>query len=110
MYPQKVSLLQNADSSGIILETMALSLALTRVIFILALALTRVIFIQEALSSIHLDYLKKAEAANILPRGLKVEPRMMLVAADRATADEWVEQTRLNTLATCRWRCATMRR
>ena len=49
-------------------------------------------------ASHHLDYLKKAETSNILPRGLKVEPRMMLVAADRATANEWAEQTRLNTL------------
>ena len=49
-------------------------------------------------ASHHLDHLQKAEASGILPWGLKVEPRMMLVTADRATADEWAEQNRLNTL------------
>ena len=50
-------------------------------------------------ASHHLDHLAKAVATNKLPRGLIVEPRMMLVDADDETKAEWREQTRLNTLA-----------
>ena len=50
-------------------------------------------------ASHHLDYLTKAAASNKLPRGLTVEPRMMLVDADDEMEAEWREQTRLNTLA-----------
>ena len=50
-------------------------------------------------ASHHLDHLTKAAATNKLPRGLTVEPRMMLVDADDETEAEWRNQTRLNTLA-----------
>ena len=43
-------------------------------------------------ASHHLDYLQKAEATNTLLRGLKVEPRMMLVSEDKATSQEWAKK------------------
>ena len=49
-------------------------------------------------ASHHLDFLRTAEETNTIPRGLVVEPRMMLVFADKSTADEWKEQTKRNTL------------
>ena len=49
-------------------------------------------------ASHHLDFLRTAEETNSLPLGLVVEPRMMLVFADKSTADEWKEQTKRNTL------------
>ena len=49
-------------------------------------------------ASHHLEFLKRAEGTGMLPRGLTVEPRMMLVFADETTSAEWKEQTKLNTL------------
>ena len=49
-------------------------------------------------ASHHLEFLRRAEATGILPRGLTVEPRMMLVFADETTTQEWKEQTKQNTL------------
>ena len=49
-------------------------------------------------ASHHLDHLAKTVETNRLPRGLTVEPRMMLIDADEETAAEWKEQTRRNTL------------
>ncbi|KAL5510806.1 hypothetical protein EMCRGX_G006409 [Ephydatia muelleri] len=49
-------------------------------------------------ASHHLDHLAKTVETNRLPKGLTVEPRMMLIDADEETAAEWKEQTRRNTL------------
>ena len=49
-------------------------------------------------ASHHLEYLQRAEATGNLPRGLSVEPRMMLVSADETTTRHWKEQTKANTL------------
>eukprot|EP00731_Ephydatia_muelleri_P015004 Em0008g724a len=49
-------------------------------------------------ASHHLEFLKRAEGTGMLPRGLTVEPRMMLVFADETTSAEWKEQTKQNTL------------
>ena len=49
-------------------------------------------------ASHHLDHLAKTVETNRLPKGLTMEPRMMLIDADEETAAEWKEQTRRNTL------------
>eukprot|EP00731_Ephydatia_muelleri_P005538 Em0002g1714a len=49
-------------------------------------------------ASHHLDHLAKTVETNRLPKGLTVEPCMMLIDADEETAAEWKEQTRRNTL------------
>ncbi|KAL5515432.1 hypothetical protein EMCRGX_G000596 [Ephydatia muelleri] len=51
-----------------------------------------------AYASHHLEYLQRAEATGTLPRGLSVEPKMMLVSTDKMTTKLWKEQTKLNTL------------
>ncbi|KAL5517232.1 hypothetical protein EMCRGX_G002736 [Ephydatia muelleri] len=49
-------------------------------------------------ASHHVDHLSKAVESNRLPKGLTVEPRMMLVGANEDTEREWKEQTKINTL------------
>ena len=44
-------------------------------------------------ASHHLDFLRTAEETNSLPRGLVVEPRMMLVFADKSRRMEERNQT-----------------
>ena len=46
-------------------------------------------------ASHHLDHLTKAAATNKLPRGLTVEPRMMLVDAHDETEAKWRLNKRL---------------
>ena len=62
------------------------------------MTLIRNMMIDIAHASHHLEFLRRAEATGILPRGLTVEPRMMLVFADETTTQEWKEQTKQNTL------------
>lgn len=49
-------------------------------------------------ASHHIDHLANAVEANGLPKGLTVEPTMMLVQADEEVEIEWKEQTRQNTI------------
>ena len=49
-------------------------------------------------ASHHVDHLSKVVESNRLPRGLTVEPRMMLVCANDNIEREWKEQTKINTL------------